>query len=39
MELSPKNHNGDGLLEPDSIIAVYVDPLGKGSFKGSKQIL
>ena len=26
----PKNHNGDGLLGPDSIMVVYVDPLGLG---------
>ena len=28
MELGPQNHNGDGLLGPNSIIVVYVDPLG-----------
>ena len=28
MELGPKNHNGDGLLGPDSIMVVYMDPLG-----------
>ena len=28
MELGPKNHNGDGLLGPNSIIVVYMDPLG-----------
>ena len=28
MELGPQNHNGDGLLGPDSIIVVYMDPLG-----------
>ena len=28
MELGPENHNGDGLLEPNSIIVVYMDPLG-----------
>ena len=28
MELGPKNHNGDGLLGPNSIMAVYMDPLG-----------
>ena len=27
MELGPQNHNGDGLLGPDSIIVVYMDPL------------
>ena len=26
--LGPQNHNGDGLLEPNSIIVVYMDPLG-----------
>ena len=30
MELGPKNHNGDGLLGPNSIMVVYVDPLGNG---------
>ena len=29
MELGPKNHNGDGLLGPNSIMVVYMDPLGK----------
>ena len=28
MELGPQNHNGDGLLEPNSIIVVYMNPLG-----------
>ena len=28
MELGPKNHNGDGLLGPSSIMVVYMDPLG-----------
>ena len=28
MELGPQNRNGDGLLGPNSIIAVYMDPLG-----------
>ena len=27
MELGPKNHNGDGLLGPNSIMVVYMDPL------------
>ena len=27
MELGPENHNGDGLLEPNSIVVVYMDPL------------
>ena len=27
MELGPQNHNGDGLLGPNSIIVVYMDPL------------
>ena len=29
MELGPQNHNEDGLLGPNSIIVVYMDPLGK----------
>ena len=29
MELDPKNHNEDGLLGPNSIMVVYMDPLGK----------
>ena len=29
MELGPQNHNGDGLLGLNSIIIVYMDPLGK----------
>ena len=28
MELGPQNHNGDGLSGPNSIIVVYMDPLG-----------
>ena len=28
MELGPQNHNGDGLLGLNSIIVVYMDPLG-----------
>ena len=28
MELGPKSHSGDGLLGPDSILVVYLDPLG-----------
>ena len=28
MELGPQNHNGDGLLGPNSIIVVYMEPLG-----------
>ena len=26
MESGPQNHNGDGLLGPNSIIVVYMDP-------------
>ena len=28
MELGPQNHNGDSLLVPNSILVVYMDPLG-----------
>ena len=28
MELGPQNQNRDGLLVPDSIMVVYMDPLG-----------
>ena len=28
VELGPQDHNGDGLLEPNSIIVVYMDPPG-----------
>ena len=36
MELGPQNHNGDGLLEANSIVVVYMDPLGLfQGFKGS----
>ena len=31
MELGPQNHNGDGLLGANSIIVVYMDPLGMPS--------
>ena len=27
MELGPQNHNRDGLLGPNSIMVVYMDPL------------
>ena len=39
MELGPQNHNGDGLLGPNSIIVVYMDPLGKRPqvFDGRKK--
>ena len=29
MELGPRNHSTDGLLGPNSILIVYMDPLGK----------
>ena len=29
MELGPQNHHKDGLLGPNSIIVVYMDPLGQ----------
>ena len=35
MEFGPENHNGDGLLEPNSIIVVYMDPLGTGPILGA----
>ena len=28
MESGPQNHNEDGLLGPNSIVVVYMDPLG-----------
>ena len=28
MELGPQNHDGDGLLRPNSTIVVYMDSLG-----------
>ena len=28
MELGPQNHNGDGLAGRNSIMVVYMDPLG-----------
>ena len=28
MELGPKNHSGDGLWGPNSIMVVYMEPLG-----------
>ena len=31
MELGPQHHNGDGLLGLNSIIIVYMDPLGSQS--------
>ena len=33
MELGPQSHNGDGLLGPNSIRVVYMDPLGQQSTK------
>ena len=29
MELGPQNHSRDGLMGPNSIMVVYMDPLGK----------
>ena len=29
MELGPQNHSRDGLLGPNSITVVYMDPLGE----------
>ena len=31
MELGPQNHKRDGLLGSNSIVAVYMDPLGNGN--------
>ena len=28
MEFGPQNHDGHGLLGPNSIVVVYMDPLG-----------
>ena len=28
MELGPQNHNGDGLLGPNSVVVGNMDPLG-----------
>ena len=36
MELGPQNHNGDGLLGPNSIMVVCMDPLGNPWVKASK---
>ena len=33
MEFGCKNHNGDGLLGPNSIIVLYMDPLGVALLK------
>ena len=32
MESGPKNQNGDGLSGPNSIMVVYMDPLGYGHY-------
>ena len=29
MELGPQNHTRDGLLVPNSIMVVFMDPLGR----------
>ena len=34
MALGPQNHNGDGLLGPNSIIVVYMGPSGFLVFTG-----
>ena len=34
MELGPENHNMNGLLGPNSILVVYMDPLGGGASSG-----
>ena len=31
MEVGPQSHIRDGLLGPNSIMAVYMDPLGYGN--------
>ena len=33
MESGPDNHNGDGLLGPNSILVVYMDPPGYNSWR------
>ena len=38
MELGPQNHNGDGLLGPNSIIVVYIDPLGQIGYTWRDQM-
>ena len=38
MELGPQNHNGDGLLGPNSIIVGYMDPLGYNLFKAHTNL-
>ena len=35
VELGSQNHSRDGLSGANSIIVVYMDPLGKGIYKGS----
>ena len=37
MELVPQNHNGDGLSWPNSIIVVYMDPLGSEDEKQKRN--
>ena len=36
MELGPQNHNGDGLLGANSIIVMYMDPLGCCNIIGAR---
>ena len=38
MELGPKNHTGDGLLGPNSLMVVYMDPLGTNLFVRSLKL-
>ena len=39
MELGPQNHNGDGLFGPNSMIVVYMDPLGTVASSNWNRVL
>ena len=36
-EVATQNHDWDGLLQPNSIMVVYVDLLGRSSKRGAPQ--
>ena len=38
MELGPQSHHKDGFLGPNSIIVVYMDPLGKWGFIANNMV-
>ena len=38
VELGPQNHNMDGLFGPNSIIVMYMDPLGSCCYSRTQKV-